>query len=132
MASGKQADLIVANNVLAQVPDLNDFVSGMRTLLAPGGTVTAEFPHLLRLIADNQYVTNYHEHFSYFGFGTIESIFAEHGLCVFDVEELPTHGGSLRIYARHEAEAWPPVRSSVTELRETETRAGLRDPGAAS
>ncbi len=128
VAGGKQADLIVANNVLAQVPDLNDFVRGIRILLAPCGTVTAEFPHLLRLIADNQYDTIYHEHYSYFGFGTIERIFAKHGLRIFDVEELPTHGGSLRIYARHEADASRPVRSKVTELRETEEREGLRDP----
>ena len=128
VASGKQADLIVANNVLAQVPDLNDFVRGIRVLLAPGGTVTAEFPHLMRLVEGNQYDTIYHEHFSYFGFGTIERIFAEHGLCVFDVDELPTHGGSLRIYARHDAETWRPVRSAVMELHETERRAGLRDP----
>jgi hypothetical protein len=125
--SGKRADLIIANNVLAQVPDLNDFVSGVRILLAPGGTVTAEFPHLQRLIAENQYDTIYHEHFSYFGFGTIERIFSEHGLCVFDVEELPTHGGSLRIYARHEDEASPQVSPSVSRLKESEERAGLRD-----
>ena len=126
--SGKRADLIVANNVLAQVPDLNDFVCGIRVLLAPGGTVTAEFPHLLRLMESNQYDTIYHEHFSYFGFGAIERIFAEHGLCVFDVEELPTHGGSLRVYARHESEGSRLVRSSVKELRNTEERAGLQDP----
>ena len=127
-ASGQQADLIVANNVLAQVPDLNDFVHGIHVLLAPGGTVTAEFPHILRLMEDNQYDTIYHEHFSYFGLGTIERIFAQHGLRVFDVEELPTHGGSLRIYARHESDDSRPVRSSVNDLREAEVRAGLTDP----
>jgi len=126
--SGQHADLIVANNVLAQVPDLNDFVRGIRLLLAPAGTVTAEFPHLLQLMESNQYDTIYHEHFSYFAFGTIDRIFAEHGLRVFDVEELPTHGGSLRIHARHEAESSRLVRSSVRELREKEERAGLRDP----
>lgn len=128
VAGGRKADLIVANNVLAQVPDLNDFVRGISILLAPEGTVTAEFPHLLRLMEDNQYDTIYHEHFSYFGLGTIESIFAAQGLCVFDVEELPTHGGSLRIYARHAADGSRPVRSNVTVLREAEVRAGLRDP----
>jgi hypothetical protein len=126
--SGKRADLIIANNVLAQVPDLNDFVSGIRILLAPGGTVTAEFPHLQRLIAENQYDTIYHEHFSYFGFRTIEKIFAEHGLCVFDVEELPTHGGSLRVYARHQEEASPRVSPNVSRLKDGEEMAGLRDP----
>jgi len=126
--AGKAADLIVANNVLAQVPDLNDFVKGISILLAPGGTVTAEFPHLLRLMEGNQYDTIYHEHFSYFGLGTIERIFGRQGLRVFDVEELPTHGGSLRIHARHEAEEDRPVRASVEELREAEARAGLQDP----
>jgi SAM-dependent methyltransferase len=125
---GKAADLIVANNVLAQVPDLNDFVKGMSILLAPGGTVTAEFPHLLRLMEGNQYDTIYHEHFSYFGLGTIERIFGQQGLCVFDVEELPTHGGSLRIHARHEGEEDRPVRASVEDLRAAEVRAGLQDP----
>jgi len=126
--AGRAADLIVANNVLAQVPDLNDFVKGISILLAPGGTVTAEFPHLLRLMEGNQYDTIYHEHFSYFGLGTIERIFGRQGLRVFDVEELPTHGGSLRIHARHEAEEDRPVRASVEELREAEARAGLQDP----
>jgi len=128
VAGGKTADLIVANNVLAQVPDLNDFVKGMSFLLSPGGTVTAEFPHLLRLMEGNQYDTIYHEHFSYFGLGTIERIFGRQGLRVFDVEELPTHGGSLRIYARHEGDESRPVRASVHDLREAELRAGLQDP----
>jgi SAM-dependent methyltransferase len=128
VSSGKTADLIVANNVLAQVPDLNDFVEGIRILLAPGGTVTAEFPHLLRLMEGNQYDTIYHEHFSYFGLDTIERIFGRQGLRVFDVEELATHGGSLRIYARHEGEDDRPVRASVRELRAVELQAGLRDP----
>ena len=95
------ADLIIGNNVLAQVPDLNDFVAGMQILLAPGGVVTMEFPHLVRLMSENQFDTIYHEHFSYFSLYTAARIFAKHGMTLFDVEELPTHGGSLRIYARH-------------------------------
>ena len=98
---GSQADLLIGNNVLAQVPDLNDFVAGMAVLLKPTGVLTMEFPHLLRLMRENQFDTIYHEHFSYFSFLTVEKIFAAHGLVLFDVEELPTHGGSLRIYARH-------------------------------
>lgn len=125
---GGRADLIVANNVLAQVPDLNDFVRGIRILLAPGGTVTAEFPHLLRLMENNQYDTIYHEHYSYFGFGSIERVFGEHGLRVYDVEELPTHGGSLRVYARHESEDSQEVGWSVTRLRKMEELAGLQNP----
>ena len=101
VAEGKQADLIFGNNVLAQVPDLNDFVAGIKLLLKPDGVVTIEFPHLVRLMEENQFDTIYHEHFSYFSFLTAERIFAAHGLTLFDVEELPTHGGSLRIYARH-------------------------------
>ena len=96
-----QPDLLLGNNVLAHVPDINDFVAGMKLLLKPGGVITMEFPHLLRLMEQNQFDTIYHEHFSYFSFSTVERIFAAHGLTLFDVEELPTHGGSLRIYARH-------------------------------
>src|SRR5690606_17537855 len=95
---GKQADLIIGNNVLAHVPDVNDLVAGMKILLKPGGRITMEFPHLLRLMAENQFDTIYHEHFSYFSLFTVEQIFAAHGLTIFDVDELPTHGGSLRIY----------------------------------
>ena len=95
---GRQADLIIGNNVLAQVPDLNDFVAGMAHLLKPNGVITLEFPHLQRLMEENQFDTIYHEHFSYFSFVTIEQLAARHGLKVFDVEELPTHGGSLRVY----------------------------------
>src|SRR5690606_8038058 len=101
VAERRKADLIVGNNVLAHVPDINDFVEGIRVLLAPGGVVTMEFPHLLRLIEHNQFDTIYHEHFSYLSFVTVQRIFAAHGLCLFDVEELPTHGGSIRIYGRH-------------------------------
>jgi hypothetical protein len=100
-AEGKLADLLLGNNVLAQVPDLNSFVAGMKILLKPRGVITMEFPHLLRLIQENQFDTIYHEHFSYFSLWTAEKIFAAHGLVLFDIEELSTHGGSLRIYARH-------------------------------
>ncbi len=96
-----RADLIIGNNVLAHVPDLNDFVGGIKVLLSNKGVVTIEFPHLMRLCAECQIDTIYHEHFSYFSFITAEKIFAAHGLTLFDVEELPTHGGSLRIYAQH-------------------------------
>ena len=100
-AAGRQADLSVANNVLAHVPDLNDFVAGFKILLKPAGIATFEFPHLLRLIEEGQFDTIYHEHFSYFSLLAIDRIFAQHGLRVFDVEELPTHGGSLRVFATH-------------------------------
>lgn len=120
-----QADLVLGNNVLAHVPDLNDFVAGMRRLLAPGGVITMEFPHLQRLMAENQFDTIYHEHFSYFSFVTTEKIFARHGLVLFDVEELPTHGGSLRIYARHEANEALPVGPRVDELRGREIADGF-------
>ncbi len=96
VAEGKQADLILGNNVLAQVPDLNDFVAGIRRLLKPEGVITLEFPHLERLMAENQFDTIYHEHFSYFSFITIDRMAKRHGLKLIDVEELPTHGGSLQ------------------------------------
>ena len=95
------ADLLIGNNVLAHVPDLNDFVGGMKILLAPGGVITMEFPHLLRLVEQNQFDTIYHEHFSYFSFSTAARVFEAHGLRLFDVDELPTHGGSLRISGCH-------------------------------
>ena len=123
VAEGQRADLWIGNNVLAQVPDLNDFVAGLRVLLAPRGVATLEFPHLLRLVAENQFDTIYHEHFSYFSLSTVERIFAAHGLLLFDVEELKTHGGSLRIYACA-AEAGREVGPRVVELRERERRAG--------
>jgi SAM-dependent methyltransferase len=123
------ADLLLGNNVLAHVPDLNDFVGGMKTLLAPGGTITMEFPHLLRLIEGVQFDTIYHEHFSYLSLVTVERVFAHHGLTLFDVEELPTHGGSLRIYARHTDEnvngAARPVGERVHALREREIADGF-------
>lgn len=122
---GRRADLLLGNNVLAQVPDLNDFVGGMKVLLAPTGVITIEFPHLLKLVAENQFDTIYHEHYSYFSFITAEKIFAAHGLTLFDVEELPTHGGSLRIYGRHREDASKPVSGRVEELRAREQRAGV-------
>jgi hypothetical protein len=122
---GKRADLLIGNNVLAQVPDLNSFVEGMKILLAPQGVITMEFPHLMQLIEENQFDTIYHEHFSYFSFVTAEKIFAAHGLTIFDVEELSTHGGSLRIYARHVEDTSKPIGQRVQELRAREQAAGL-------
>jgi SAM-dependent methyltransferase len=120
-----KADLLLGNNVLAHVPDLNDFVRGMAILLAPQGVITMEFPHLMRLMELNQFDTIYHEHFSYLNFTTVERVFAAHGLTLFDVEEISNHGGSLRIFARHAADASKPVGPRVAELREREARAGL-------
>ncbi len=125
VAEGKKADLIIGNNVLAQVPDLNDFVGGVSILLKPQGVATLEFPHLIRLLAENQYDTIYHEHFSYFSFITVEKIFAAHGMTLFDVEEIPTHGGSIRIYARHVKDDSKPASPRVFELRNRELAAGL-------
>jgi hypothetical protein len=122
---GKQADLLVGNNVLAQVSDLNDFVAGMKIMLKPSAVLTIEFPHLMRLIEENQFDTIYHEHFSYFSFLTAEEIFAAHGLTLFDVEELGTHGGSLRIYARHVEDSSKVVSNRVHELRAREEFAGF-------
>ncbi len=118
-------DLLLGNNVLAHVPDINDFVGGMKFLLAPHGVITMEFPHLARLIADNQFDTIYHEHFSYLSFVTVERIFAHHGITLFDVEELPTHGGSLRIYGRHSENAALAVTGRVRELRQREIDDGF-------
>jgi len=122
---GKQADLIAGNNVLAQVPDINDFVGGMKILLKPTGVITIEFPHLMRLMAENQFDTIYHEHFSYFSFITSEKIFSAHGISLFDVEELPTHGGSLRIYGRHAENDALPITDRARELHEREINAGF-------
>jgi 2-polyprenyl-3-methyl-5-hydroxy-6-metoxy-1,4-benzoquinol methylase len=124
-AKGKKADLILGNNVLAHVPDLNDFVRGMSLLLKPGGVVTMEFPHLLNLMREIQFDTIYHEHFSYLSFVVAERVFAAHGLTLFDVDEIPTHGGSLRIYARHAANTALSVSAKVAELRAREQAAGL-------
>jgi len=123
--AGKQADLLIGNNVLAQVPDLNSFVGGMKILLKPQGVITMEFPHLMRLMEGNQFDTIYHEHFSYFSYIAVEKIFAAHGLTLFDVEELPTHGGSLRIYARHTEDTAKPIGQRVTELRAREEAVGF-------
>ncbi|MBV9392049.1 MAG: methyltransferase domain-containing protein [Verrucomicrobia bacterium] len=125
LENGQNADLVIGNNVLAQVPDLNDFVAGIRIVLKPSGVATLEFPHLIRLMEENQYDTIYHEHFSYFSFLTVERIFSAHGLTLFDVEEIPTHGGSIRIYARRKENHAHPVMSSVVEMRERELSAGL-------
>lgn len=118
---GKMADLIIGNNVLAHVPALNDFVAGLKVLLKPEGIITLEFPHLLRLMDQNQFDTIYHEHFSYFSFLTVEKIFAAHDLTIFDVEELPTHGGSLRIYGCHQQGAGKTISDRVTDLKKQES-----------
>ena len=123
MAAEGKADLIIGNNVLAQVPDLNDFVGGMGMLLGPDGTVTLEFPHLQRLIEGHQFDTIYHEHFSYFSFLTVERILRHHHLRIYDVEELETHGGSLRIYATH-IEGSAREEERVAALREREVELG--------
>lgn len=120
-------DLLLGNNVLAHVPDINDFVGGMRILLKQGGVITMEFPHLLRLMDDNQFDTIYHEHFSYLSFGTVERIFAHHGLRLFDVEELPTHGGSLRIYGCHDDDSAHATGPAPARLRALEIERGLQD-----
>ncbi|MCF6147979.1 MAG: class I SAM-dependent methyltransferase [Candidatus Kuenenia sp.] len=121
--NGKQADLILGNNVLAHVPELNDFVEGMKYLLKPQGIITMEFPHLMRLMDENQFDTIYHEHFSYFSFITVEKVFQKHDLTIFDVEELPTHGGSLRIYARHNDDVSKTIGEGVFELKNREETA---------
>ncbi|MDQ4082168.1 MAG: class I SAM-dependent methyltransferase [Actinomycetota bacterium] len=121
---GHAADLVVANNVLAHVPDVHDFVEGVSRVLKPAGIVTMEFPHLLRLLAERQFDTIYHEHFSYFTLLVVEHLFAEHGLRLFDVEEVPTHGGSLRIYATH-AGASPEPTARLRDVRRREQEAGL-------
>jgi len=123
--SGKQVDLLVGNNVLAHVPCLNDFVAGIKIVLKENGVVTMEFPHLLRLVEEKQFDTIYHEHFSYFSFRTVEQVFAKHGLTLFDVEELPTHGGSLRIYGRHKENEALGVTKNLQELKAEEEGEGF-------
>lgn len=123
--TGHRADLILGNNVLAQVPDLNDFVGGLKILLAPTGVITIEFPHLLKTIEGNQFDQIYHEHFSYFSLYSAERIFAAHGIPIFDVEELPTHGGSIRIYAGHAEDSTKEVSDRLLTLRAEEERAGI-------
>ncbi|HEC98965.1 MAG TPA: class I SAM-dependent methyltransferase [Proteobacteria bacterium] len=122
---GRRADLIIGNNVLAHVPDINDFVRGLKIALKPTGVVSMEFPHLMRLVEENQFDTIYHEHFSYLSFHTVRRIFAKHGLVLFDLEELTTHGGSLRTYARHDENDSKPVTPNVAELLEKEAARGM-------
>ena len=122
---GKQADLTVANNVLAHVPDINDFISGFSILLKASGVATFEFPHILKLINNNQFDTIYHEHFSYLSFIAIDLIFLENGLQVFDVEEHKTHGGSLRIFAQNSDTGTQPISNTINEMRKREIEAGI-------
>jgi SAM-dependent methyltransferase len=125
VAERRRADLILGNNVLAHVPDIDDFVAGLREALAPAGTVTVEFPHLLKLVQEAQFDTIYHEHFSYLSLRTVQRIFAAQGLTVWDVEKLPTHGGSLRVWAQHAAHRRP-VEPRVAALLAEEDAAGMR------
>jgi len=125
VAAGTRADLLVGNNVLAHVPNLNDFVAGLKLLLAPTGVLTMEFPHLLRLMAEGQFDTIYHEHYSYFSLTAVRRIFAAHGLTLFDVEELSTHGGSLRIFARHTEDESRRMKERVVELLAREAVEGF-------
>ncbi len=127
VAENLQADLLLGNNVLAHVPDINDFVGGLKIALKPSGVVTMEFPHLLQLVENNQFDTIYHEHFSYLSFHTVRQIFAAQNLEIFDVEELPTHGGSLRIFAKHAENENQVVSADVKNLLAKEKQAGLLD-----
>jgi len=127
MEAGRLADLIIGNNVLAHNPDLNDFVEGLKIALKPDGIITMEFPHLLRLIESNQFDTIYHEHFSYFSFHTVRKLFGSHNLELFDVEEIPTHGGSLRICGKHKRNKSTKATNRVSDLLEEEKSAGLLD-----
>jgi SAM-dependent methyltransferase len=120
-----QADLLIGNNVLAHVPALNDFIRGLKTLLKPTGVITMEFPHLVQLMQSNQFDTIYHEHFSYFSLLTVDKVFRAHGLKIFDVEELTTHGGSLRIYAGHIEDQSKSVSQQVEELKARERQLNL-------
>jgi hypothetical protein len=126
---GKQADLIAANNVYAHVPDINDFTQGIKTLLKPQGVVTIEFPHLMQLLSHNQFDTIYHEHFSYLSLCTVQMIFASCGLRIFDVDQLPTHGGSLRVFGCHENASWP-LANSVHNLLQEEADRGMQSLAA--
>jgi SAM-dependent methyltransferase len=129
VARGLAADLLVGNNVLAHVPDLNDFVAGLTTALAPVGVLTLEFPHLARLVAENQFDTIYHEHYSYLSLVAVERVFARHGLALFDVEELPTHGGSLRLYGQRADTGRQPISPRVAALAARERAAGVETRG---
>jgi hypothetical protein len=125
VSDDKRANLILGNNVLAQVPDLNDFIGGMKVLLKPDGVITIEFPHLLCLMRENQFDTIYHEHFSYFSLISAQHAFGRHGLEIFDVEELPSHGGSLRIYAKHADDDTKPTTDRLKDLQAREIEAGF-------
>jgi len=125
LKSGKQPDLLLGNNVLAHVPNLNDFVKGLKILLKPNGVITLEFPHLLQLIDKNQFDTIYHEHFSYFSLFTLKKLFSNHKLKIFDVEELDTHGGSLRIFVKHHENKFHKVKENVKKKIEKERKYGL-------
>jgi hypothetical protein len=120
-----KADLLLGNNVLAHVPDIVDFVGGMKIILAENGVITMEFPHLMQLVDNNQFDTIYHEHFSYLSFHTVKQIFESQGLEMFDVEELPTHGGSLRIYAKHKEDGTKSISENVATLLQKENAKGL-------
>ena len=121
----RKADLIIGNNVLAHVPDINDFVKGMKLALKEHGIITMEFPHLIRLIEECQFDTIYHEHFSYISFYAVREIFKSQGLEMFDVQEIPTHGGSLRIFAKHENDPAHPIEAHVEALIQKEIKAGV-------
>ena len=125
IATGKKADLVIGNNVLAQVPALNDFVAGLKIILQPRGVVTLEFPDLFQLLKGNQFDTIYHEHFSYFSFYSAERIFRKHGLEIFDIEELPTHGGSIRIFLHHIEDDFHQVSKNVDAFRRQELKDGV-------
>lgn len=127
LAKTRKADLLLGNNVLAHVPDINDFVGGMKIVLAEKGIITMEFPHLLQLIDKNQFDTIYHEHFSYLSFSTVQKVFESKGLVMFDVEEIPTHGGSLRIYAKHQENDSQAITANVANLLAKEKDFGLTD-----
>jgi 2-polyprenyl-3-methyl-5-hydroxy-6-metoxy-1,4-benzoquinol methylase len=129
-AQGRQADLMAANNVLAHVPDINDFVTGFATLLKPEGVATFEFPHLMRMIEQNQFDTAYHEHYSYLSLTAVQRIFKANGLTVFDVQELPTHGGSLRVLAQRSDSGKHAMQDSVATVLNAESQAGLTRSGA--
>jgi hypothetical protein len=130
VSRGKQADLIIGNNVFAHVPDLNGFVAGLKILLGKNGAITLEFPHLVQLMQHNQFDTIYHEHVSYFSLTAAANLFTRHQLTVFDVEELPTHGGSLRVYVCHQEDRQKPATAAVRDLLAREEKAGLRSLGA--
>ena len=124
---GIKADLLIGNNVIAHVPDVNDFVSGMKMILNEKGIITMEFPHLTNIIEKNEFDTVYHEHYSYFSLNTIKKIFEKFGLEIFDVEEIPTHGGSLRIYAKHLADKTKNVSANINNLLMKEESIGLKN-----